>query len=213
MADEDWRVTVALSDETNVQQTVQSVREHEVADDVRQRLGDRVAVSADGPNIFLYATTEAAAREADRVVRDILKQRQVSADSTIDRWHPVEQEWEAATVPLPDTDAAVQAEHQHRIAEETQESLETGQAGWEVRVELPSHRDAVELTTRLRGQGYPVARRWKYLVAGANNEDQAAALAREIETEVPGSVSVHSGAAPFVHFGLSPSGIEFVPQA
>ena len=32
--------------------------EHEVEDDVRRRLGSRVAVSADGPRIFLYAGSE-----------------------------------------------------------------------------------------------------------------------------------------------------------
>ena len=51
MAD-DWRVTVTFRDEADVQQAVQSVREHEVEDDVRSRLGHRVAMSADGPTVF-----------------------------------------------------------------------------------------------------------------------------------------------------------------
>lgn len=213
MADEDWRVTVTLHDENNVQQAVQSVREHEVEQDVRSRLGDRVAVSADGPSIFLYAATENAAREADRVVRDVLAKRELTADFALDRWHPIEQEWEDVSTPMPETESQRQAEHQRRIEDETQDSLATGEAEWEVRIELPSRHEAVQLAERLRAEGRSVTRRWRYLVVGANNEDQAADFAKAIEQEVPAKASVHTGASPFAHFGLSRTGIEFVPKA
>ena len=68
---DDWRVTVTFRDEADVQQAVQFVREHEVEDDVRSRLGHRVAMSVDGPAVFLYAGTEDTAREAERVVREV----------------------------------------------------------------------------------------------------------------------------------------------
>jgi hypothetical protein len=213
VADEDWRVTVTLQDENNVQQAVQSVREHEVEQDVRGRLGDRVAVSADGPSIFLYAATEDAAREADRVVRDVLAQRGLTAGFTLDRWHPIEQEWEDASAPLPETAQQQQAEHQRRIVDETRDSLTTGEAEWEVRVELPSRHEAVQLAERLQAEGRSVLRRWRYLVVGANNEDQATDFAKAIEQEVSVKASVHTTASPFAHFGLSRTGIEFVPRA
>ena len=104
MADDDWRVTVTLHDEAHVGRALQSLREHEVSDDVRRRLGHRVAVSADGPRVFLYAGTEDAAREADRVVREVLAQRGLGADFALDRWHPAEEEWQDADVPLPQSD-------------------------------------------------------------------------------------------------------------
>jgi hypothetical protein len=213
VADEDWRVTVTLQDENNIQQAVQSVREHEVEQDVRRRLGDRVAVSADGPSLFLYAATEDAAREADRVVRGVLAKWALTADLALDRWHPIEQEWEDASAPMPQTPQQREAEHQRRIADETQDSLATGEAEWEVRVELPSRREAVELAGRLEAEGRSVIRRWRYLVVGANNEDQATEFAKAIEQEVPARASVHTGASPFTHFGLSRTGIEFVPKA
>ena len=72
---DDWRVTVTFRDEADVQQAVQSVREHEVEDDVRSRLGHRVAMSVDGPTVFLYAGTEDTARETDRVVREVSERR------------------------------------------------------------------------------------------------------------------------------------------
>jgi hypothetical protein len=200
---DDWRVTVTFRDEADVQQAARSVREHEVEDDVRSRLGHRIVMSVDGPTVFLYAGTEDTAREADRVVREVLAQHQLSAEFTLDRWHPLEEEWEDVSVPMPDTAEQRAAEHQRLVDAETQDSLAAGQAGWEVRVELPSHRQAVELAERLQAEGHPVTRRWKYLVIGVNNEDDASALAEAIGQEIPAKASVRIQALPFIYFGDS----------
>jgi len=197
---DDWRVTVTFRDEADVQQAVRSVREHEVEDDVRSRLGHRVAMSVDGPTVFLYAGTEDTASEAERVVREVLAQQQLSAEFTLDRWHPLEEEWEDVSVPMPDTAEQRAAEHRRLIDAETQQSLAAGQAGWEVRVDLPSHRQAVELAERLQAEGRSVIRRWKYLVVGVNNEDDANALAEAIGQEIPAKASVHIQAVPFIYF-------------
>ena len=204
MAD-DWRVTVTLHDEAHVGRALQSLREHEVEDDVRRRLGHRVAVSADGPRVLLYAGAEDAAREADQVVRQVMAQRGLGADFALDRWHPVEEQWQDADVPMPQTDEQRQAEHQRLEADETRESLATGRARWEVRVELPSHHDAVALADRLQAEGRPVIRRWKFLVLGANDEDDARDLARVIKQEAPAAASVQTEEAgpllPFAQYG------------
>ena len=47
----DWRVTVTLHDPAHVGRALESLHEHEVEDDVRRRLGHRVAVSAEGSQI------------------------------------------------------------------------------------------------------------------------------------------------------------------
>ena len=205
MADDDWRVTVTLHDEAHVGRALQSLREHEVEDDVRRRLGHRVAVSADGPRVLVYAGTEDAAREADQVVRQVMAQRGLGADFALDRWHPAEEEWQDADVPMPQTDEQRQAEHQRLEADETRESLATGHARWEVRVELPSHHDAVALADRLQAEGRPVIRRWKFLVLGANDEDDARDLARVIKQEAPAAASVQTEEAgpllPFAQYG------------
>jgi hypothetical protein len=205
VADDDWRVTVTLHDEAHVGRALQSLREHEVEDDVRRRLGHRVAVSADGPRVLVYAGTEDAAREADQVVRQVMAQRGLGADFALDRWHPVEEEWQDADVPMPQTDEQRQAEHQRLEADETRESLATGHARWEVRVELPSHHDAVALADRLQAEGRPVIRRWKFLVLGANDEDDARDLARVIKQEAPAAASVQTEEAgpllPFAQYG------------
>jgi hypothetical protein len=190
VADDDWRVTVTLHDEAHVGRVLESVREHEVEDDVRRQLGHRVAVSAEGPSIFLYADTEGAAREADRVVRQLTAQRGVSADFAIDRWHPLEEEWENADVPMPQTDEQRAAEHQRLEQDETKESLASGYAQWEVRIELPSRHAAVELAERLRAEGRSVVRRWTLVVLGANDSDDASALASQIKKEAPADAKV-----------------------
>lgn len=171
--------------------------------DVRQRLGHRVAVSADGPHVFLYAGTEDAAREAERVVRQVLEQHQQAAEFAVDRWHPIEQEWEDASVPLPETAEQQQAERQRRVDDDTQESLATGRADWEVRVELASRHEAVELARRLEAEGRRVIRRWRYVVVGANNEDEATALAQLLRADAPAGASVDSGPVPFAPFSLA----------
>ncbi|MBO0833054.1 MAG: hypothetical protein J2P29_13895, partial [Actinobacteria bacterium] len=102
-----------------------------------------------------------------------------------DRWHPVAEEWESADVELPDSRAEVEAERQRLDVEETSESLASGIAMFEVRVQLPSHRESVALAQRLRAEGYSVVRRWRFLVVGANNADQVEQFAAAIREEAP----------------------------
>ena len=204
----DWRVTVTLHDTANAGRVVESIREHEVEDDVRRRLGGRIAVSADGPSVFLYAGSENAAREADRLVRELTAKHGLSADYALDRWHPAEEEWESADVAMPQTDEGRAAEHERLEEDETRESLATGKAEWEVRVELPSHHAAVELADRLTAEGRPVIRRWTLLVLGANDSDDANALAEVIRQEAPAGASVEvqelGPLIPFARLGPIP---------
>ncbi|HEY3734841.1 MAG TPA: hypothetical protein VGL63_13095 [Streptosporangiaceae bacterium] len=195
MAD-DWRVTVTLHQQAHVRRAVESVRDLKAEADLRHQLGHGVAVSVDGPQIFLYAGTEDAAREVNRVVRQVLAAHELDADFALDRWHPVEQDWQDAGAPLPQTAEQRQAEHQRLIDEETRESLSSGQAGWDVQVEMPSRHEAVQLADRLKAEGRPVIRRWRYLAVGANNEDEAAELAAEIRRDVPATATVTTEAVP-----------------
>ena len=167
---------------------------------MRRRLGHRVAVSADGSNVFLYAGSEDAAREADRMIREILAQRQLTATFKLDRWHPIEQEWEDAGTPLPQTAEQREAEQERRVADETEESEETGQTGYEVLIEVASRHEAEELAKRLQSEGHPVIRRWRYVVLGAENEDEARDLAQAVQKEAPATASVQSVPVPFAHF-------------
>jgi anion-transporting ArsA/GET3 family ATPase len=184
MAD-DWRVTVELDEDEKGLALLRSLDEMELASEARERLGDRVAVSRDGPRVFLYADTEAAAREGERVVRSLLDERARAALVTVARWHPEEQRWEDAAVPLPQTDAERQVEHERLEVAEAGESRRKGVAAWEVRVELEGHEETSALAERLEQEGIPVVRRWTYLLVGAANEDEARTLAERLRAEAP----------------------------
>jgi hypothetical protein len=200
----DWRVTISLTDPALLEQARRSFSLHEVEEDVRRQLGRSVAVGAGDSQIFLYAGTEIAARDAERVARDVLAQQGIPAELALHRWHPIEEEWENPDVAMPRTEAERQAEHQRLEDAETAESLATGTAQWEARVEFPSHHEAVALADKLRSEGRTVVRRWKFLVVGANNEDDARELAEQIRREAPPNATVraeHSGVRlPFIPF-------------
>jgi hypothetical protein len=181
---DDWRVTIFVS------QAQQSFSPRQVEEDIRRQVGPGIAVSAGDAQIFLYAGTEAAAGEAERAGRDVLAGHGVAAESAVHRWHPLEEQWESPDVPMPQTEAEREAEHQRLADAETAETLATGQAQWEVRVDLGSHRQAVHLARKLESEGRAVVRRWKLLVVGASNEDEARELAGHIRPEAPPGAAV-----------------------
>lgn len=188
---EDWRVTVMLSEEGVAERLTGYLHEREVEADVRHRLGERVAVTAGDSNVFLYADTEAAAREADRVVQDVLAARGLEAETTLDRWHPVEQRWEPATEPLPRTAGERERERELLDQQEAAESQASGIAAWEVRVELPSHAAERDFAERLEAEGLPVVSRWKYVIVGAGSRDEADELAQRLQREAPAGSILH----------------------
>jgi hypothetical protein len=200
----DWRVTISLADPSLLERAQQSFSGHEVDQDVRRQLGRSIAVGAGDSQIFLYAGTELAARDAERVAREVLARQGIQAEFALHRWHPIEEDWETPDVAMPRTDAERQAEHERLEDAETAESLATGAAQWEARVEFPSHHEAVALADKLRSEGRTVIRRWRFLVVGANNEDDARELAEQIRREAPPDATVraeHSGVhLPFIPF-------------
>ena len=84
------------------------------------------------------------------------------------------------------------------------ESLDAGTSLFQARAELPSHREAVALARKLEGEGYAVVRRWKFLIVGASNDDDARALAEHIRQEAPAGAQVTAEPAgvrlPFIPF-------------
>jgi len=86
----DWRVTISLADPEHAERARRSFSEREVEEDVHLRLGRNIAVGAGDEQIFLYAGTENAAREAEQVARDVLAEDGVKAEFSLDHWHPIE---------------------------------------------------------------------------------------------------------------------------
>jgi len=185
MAD-DWRVTVTLPEHEHARGLLSSLRERDLSDELRDALKGRVAVSTDGPSVFLYADTRRAAEAGEQSLRDALAELGVQADPKLEHWHPVEERWEDPSVTL-----TPGQEHDRLEAEEVEESKDEGIAEWEVRVELASHQDAEQLAETLEGQGYGVTRRWSYLLVSANDKDDAEALAKQLQAEAPNGAKVH----------------------
>ena len=185
MANDDWRVTVTLQGIDRVKELGETLAEEELEDEARQALGGRVIVGGgdDAGVIYLYTGTAEAAHEAARVVERLVTQAGIGADSTVERWHPVAERWEPEDVPLPQTEAQIDAEEELQEQDEEATSAEIG-ALWEVRVELPSHGEAEALADRLSAD-YAVTRRWKYLLVGTASEDDAKELAEKLAAEVP----------------------------
>ena len=152
-------------------------------EDVRRQLGRTIVVGAGDSQIFLYAGTEIAAVEAERVARGVLAQHDIQAEFAVHRWHPIEEQWESPDVAMPQTEAERQAEHQRLVDSETAESLAAGTGRWQARVEFPSHREAVALARKLEGEGRAVVRRWKFLIISADNEDDVPGTRRADQAE------------------------------
>jgi hypothetical protein len=189
--DNDWRLTVRLGGSAQAGKAAAHISAHEVETEVHQRLGGRVVVGTDGgDDLFLYAHSREAAAAAQKSVSELLDGQGMTAEFAVDRWHPVAEEWEPADVALPDTPAEVQAERRELDAEETSESKAAGVALFEIRVQLPSHRESVALAAQLQSQGYSVVRRWRFLVVGANNADQAEEFAAAVRQEAPSGAQV-----------------------
>jgi hypothetical protein len=191
MGDE-WRVEVDLEDQQHGLTLGERLRSLDLDDEARERLGDRVIVTRDGPRMFLYAATEDQAREAERVARDLVAAEGLSAETALTRWHPDEEAWKDPSVPLPSTDEERAAEEErHEIAEER-----AGQHEWEVRVDLPSLRETLDLARRLEDEGLDVHRRWRHLLVGAPTENRAAELADGIRSKAPAEAQVQVEHAP-----------------
>jgi hypothetical protein len=187
----DWRVTVGLHQSGRAGHAAASLSNHTVEREVHKRLGGRVIVGTDGHNdLYLYTHTRDAAAAARQSVSELLAGQGIQADYTIERWHPVAEQWDPADEPLPDTAAEIAAERSSLDAEETAESLESGVALFEVRVQVPRHHEAVALAERLAAENYSVVRRWRFLVVGANNADQAKEFAAKIRQEAPADAVV-----------------------
>jgi len=182
---DEWRVEVALEAERHGLDLSERLRGRELDDEARKRLGGRVIVTRDGPKVFLYSSGEGEGREAERVVGELLADHELSAEVRLTRWHPIEETWKDASIPLPRTGEEESAERERKVSAEAREVAEEGEFDWEVRIELPSHRATIALGERLEDEHLPVTRRWRYLLVGALTEEQANELAERILREAP----------------------------
>jgi hypothetical protein len=181
VAGEDWRVEVELKDQEHGYSLGERLRALDLDDDARERLGRRVIVTRDGSKLFLYTTTEAEANEAARVVQELAAADRLTPEIRTTRWHPVEEAWEDASVPLPRTETEREREFEQREAQ----AEATGDYDWYVHVRAPDRTAADDLERRLRDRDFSVERRWRYLTIGAASQEQAEEIAATVRDELP----------------------------
>jgi hypothetical protein len=188
---EEWRLEVELDDERHGLSLGERLRSHSLDDEVRERLENRRAiVTRDGSRLFVYTATEAAAKEAERIMREMIEADELSADLWISRWHPVAETWKDASEPMPETETDRIAEYRGREAAALEKAERTGEMPFEVRVDFPKLTDAIELVDDLREQGHEVERRWRHVLIGAPTEERAAELAEELRARLPEGAEV-----------------------
>ena len=161
MAD-DWRVRVSLPTRSHAEEDSPWTAAMRT---LRGRISSDVKVSQTSLGVFLYPASALAAVQAEQVVRKVLAEHHVTADVRCDQWNPISKSWTS---------------HEHLMSAERRKSATTGRAAWLVRVGPSSHRELKALAGRLEAHGFSVVRRWRYLFAGANCEDDAHTLADQI---------------------------------
>jgi hypothetical protein len=177
--DDEWRVCITFG---VLPRSLHSFRQ-ELISALGSRLGDQVTVSSSrwGTQVFLYAPSAGSADEAAQVAREVLAGHDVSAPVRTEFWSLREQEWrDAADEPPADPVAEQQALHEARQERERQASVTFGRPAREVWVELRSHDDVVALAEHLAAQGWRVRPHRRHLIVGADCEDDAKSLAREL---------------------------------
>jgi hypothetical protein len=209
---DEWRLQIDVQGERDAGSLTERLNAAELEHELSEAFHDRLIVSGDGPRVFVYAGTREQAEQARDLIAKLAATHGWKLAAGLTHWHPEAEQWEDPELPLPANDAAKVAEHEELIASERKELQERGEPEFEVRVDLPSHREAVRFAERLRAEGLPALRRWKYLVVGATDEDSARELAKRLEAEAPaGSKVVVEGsgqiayaerpANPFAVFG------------
>jgi hypothetical protein len=170
---DDWRIRIELPEEGQAESLLGRLG-LDLGSDEAKRLaqeleGRRLAVSRDGSELFIYASSPAEAEQARRIVAAELAEEGIEArTSTVERWLHDEERWTG--------------EPPQETWEE--EELERGYAPWEVRVERQTHAEARELADRLVAEGYDVVRRWRYVIVGTASEEDARDLAGRLQGEV-----------------------------
>ena len=187
MAD-DWRVCIGFGD---LPRSSRDSFRQAVITALGSRLGDQVAVSSNATQIFVYAPSIGLADKAAHVAHEVLAQRNISVGTVrTEGWNWRKQEWrdadEMPVDPAPDRQEQERARYAHIQEQERERSVRSGFPAWQVRVELPSHRDVVALAGQLAAQGWRVRRRIRSLIVWANCEDDATGLARALSGDGSG---------------------------
>jgi hypothetical protein len=183
MSDEDWRVEVELADSDTATRLHTATAANKLVRHARDELAGRAVLSRDGNVVFAYATTRENAQAAEQALRDVVSDEQLDATFSLTHFHEAAERWEDPDVPL--AQDATPEPSEIRAVEQA-DSDAAGIPEFEVRLTLPTRREAIELAERLKSEGMPSLRHWRYLLLGAWTEMDAEELADRLRNELPG---------------------------
>jgi len=186
---DDWRVRAELDDEIGAGHLLKGMHEREIAHEVQDQLGGRLPVTADERDVFVYTADRAQAETAAAAVAEVLTAHDLHGIVTITQWHPVEEAWKDPDEPLPLTPEQEAAELAAREQREARESAERGPQ-WEVRIDLETHQQALDVADRLESEGLAPLRRWKHVFISVASEDDANELADRLRGEDLGAENI-----------------------
>jgi hypothetical protein len=187
---DDWRLRVTLLDHEHANALAGNLAASELERNLSARLQDRVAISRDGADLFLYAGAREGLDGAQQSIEQVAAEHDWQPQFELKRWHPTAEEWEDADAPLPSSPDEQAAERAELMEREREEVAEQGFTDFEVRVQCQSHADALRLAEQLESEGLPHARRWRYVIVGAADEDSAQSLADRLRAEAPEGAEV-----------------------
>jgi hypothetical protein len=168
---DDWRIRIEV-EETHAGGLLDRLGADldEEARDLAQALEQkRLAVSRDGDEIFVYASSRTEAERAHGVIEAQLRSLGGQARaSKVEHWLEGEERWD-------DEPAGETWE---------EDEVDRGYAPWEVRVQCASRSEAKSLTETLEGEGYNPVRRFHYLIVGTESKEDADALAARLHGQV-----------------------------
>jgi hypothetical protein len=189
---DEWRLEVDPHEQRHGHALIERLEARELEHDLSVDYRDRMIVSRDEGRVYLYAGSREQVEAARKLVLELAREHDWTVEAEIRRWHPIAEEWEDPESPLPVSADDKQAEREELMRSEDREAEERGYPEYEVRVDLGSRHQAVELAKRLREEGLPNVHLWRYVLVGAADEDAAKALAVRIRAEAPadGKVTV-----------------------
>ena len=187
MAD-DWRIRIEVEDvHDRVLERIGVELDDEARELARALEQSRLAVSRDGDEIFVYASSRPEAEHAQQVIEAQLASfGKPARASRIEHWLDDEERWD-------DEPADGTWEEQE---------VDRGFAPWEVRVQCGSRQEAKALAETLEGEGYRPVRRFHYLIVGTASREDADALAARIHGSVEAGGEVVWEAAPGNPFAI-----------
>jgi hypothetical protein len=168
---DDWRIRIEVEEAHagGLLDRLAADLDEEARELARELAQRRLAVSRDGDEVFVYASSRAEAERAHAVIEAQLRTLGGAARATrVEHWLDDEERWD-------DEPAGETWE---------EEELDRGYAPWEVRVQCPSREEAKSLAESLEGEGYHPVRRFHYLIVGTASKEDADALAARLHGQV-----------------------------